>query len=298
MGSRYSFGKTEIISKKHYFSRKHKTMRLTLSLLLPFIGFASIAQELVFNKALIGDYENPQFSESMRIVEAGEGDSDPQKNEVFTITFNKDQEQGTSYVFRDMKGSQLGEWYSTADGKIFIRFSMNNEGEVIADMGNDPNYDQVIDVKRTFTFHGDVNTGELEKFIGKTNKEQINGNVMGEQSRLKCEAEKTKLKEYFIENEEADIYETKGQRLYVVSQVYGSHETMKGVLIKYTDLDGSYEITHKVDIWYQPNKDDYGCAFQIFKCGEKTKLERYTVTVSDDKSMITLNGEGFKKVEN
>lgn len=272
-------------------------MRLIITLLLSFFGLTSIAQQLVFNQALSGNYENAQFSESMKVVAAGEGESGPEKNEIFTITIRKNKGKANSIVFREIKGSQLGEWYSTAAGNVFIRFSLNKEGEVIAELGNDPNYDQVIDVNRTFTFQGDADTGELEKYNGQTNKEQINNSLKGEQSRSNCEAEKKKLKEYFIENEEAEIYETKGQRLYVVSQVYGSHETMKGVLINYTDLDGSYEITHKVDIWYQPNKGDYGCAFQIFKCGEKTKLERYTVTVNDDKSMITLNGDGFKKVE-
>jgi hypothetical protein len=271
-------------------------MRFIITVLLSVFVISISAQELKFNKALGGIYENTSFQEELEVDPAGEAES-TEKEELFRVMFKKKNTEDKKVIFREIKGSQLGEWYSTAAGQVYIRFTLQSDGSVIAELGNDKNYDQVIDVYRTFNYKGEIETSELVRFDGKTNEDQINGNVMGEQTREKCAAEKEKLNEYFIENEEAEIYETKGQRLYVVSQVYGSHETMKGVLINYTDLDGSYEITHKVDIWYQPNKDDYGCAFQIFKCGEKTKLERYTVSVNEDKSMITLNGKGFKRVK-
>jgi len=275
---------------------KTTTMRLIFTIILSIIMFTSFAQNLEFSEALVGNYKEGRFDENIK-VEIASDEEGRQKNELFKVIYTKDGQGAQTLVYRDIKGSQLGEWYSTAKGQLFIRFVMKKDGSLIAEIGNDTNYDQVIDTYREFTFQGVVESSGLVVFHGKTNKEQIEGNDLGEQDRAKCDQEIATLKQYFIDNEECLVYETKGERLYVIAKRYGSHQTMKGVLIKYTDLDGSYDITHKVDIFYQPNRGEYGSAFQIFKCGEKSQLERYTVTMEDKTKAITLNGVEFKRVE-
>lgn len=270
-------------------------MRLIFTIILSLFMLTGFAQSLEYAKALAGNYEEKRFREKIEVIPVGEEGGS--KNELFSVVYSQKNLEDKKLIFREMKGTQLGEWYSTAKGQIFIRFTLRADGTLYAELGNDTNYDQVIDVYREFEFQGKVESSELIKFNGKTNKEQIEGNVIGDQTREKCDAEVAQLKKYFIDNEESLIYETKGERLYVISKRYGHSETMKGVLIKYTDLDGSYDITHKVDIFYQPNRGQYGCAFQIFKCGEKTQLERYTVEMEDKTKAITLNGVEFKKVE-
>ena len=272
-------------------------MKLLLSALSIFILTSGFSQYLQFSEGLTGKYKSDQFKESINVMAPGEGSDEVEKEELFRVIYKKKNVDDQEYIFRQLKGSQNGEWYTSSNNKAFIRFTLKKDGQVIAEFGNDPNYDQIIDPFRVFNYSGKVATNELVKFNGVSNKDQINGNVGGVQSRESCEQEKVKLKEYFIDNDEVDVYETKGQRLYVIPQIYGDHETFKGILVKF-DADGSNEkITHKVDIWYQPNKDEYGCAFQIFKCGQKTQLEKYTVLFNEDKSMITLNGNGFKKVD-
>lgn len=270
-------------------------MRLIFTISLTFLMFTSYAQHLEYTKALAGKYEENRFEERLEVIPVSEEGGT--KNELFSVVYTKKDSKTNTIVFRDIKGSQLGEWYSTTKGQVYIRFTLNEDGTLVAELGNDTNYDQVIDAFRKFEFQGEVESSELLKFNGKTNQEQIEGYVVGEQTREKCEAEKKQLIKYFIDNEESLIFETKGERLYVISKRYGSSETMKGVLIKYTDIDGSYKITHKVDIFYQPNRGEYGCAFQIFKCGEKSQLERYKVTMEDKSKAITLNGVEFKRVE-
>ncbi len=271
-------------------------MRLILTITLSLLLCTCYAQNLVFTEALVGNYKEGRFAESIKVVIAS-ADEGRQKNEIFKVVYMKAGQDAQTLIYRDIKGSQLGEWYATAKGELFIRFMMKKDGSLVAELGNDTNYDQVIDTYRKFTFEGDVESSGLEVFHGKSNKEQIEGNDLGEQDRAKCDQEIATLKQYFIENNESLIYETKGERLYVIAKRYGSHQTLKGVLIKYTDMDGSYEITHKVDIFYQPNRGQYGCAFQIFKCGEKSQLERYTVTMEDKSNSITLNDVEFKRVE-
>lgn len=268
-------------------------MKLITSFLFSVFFLASFSQNLVFNKSLSGKYEAKRFNEKLDIT-VGSKDGQLEKGEVFRVKYTNNQEDKKELIFREAKGSVLGEWYKTMQGNMFMRFVKLRTGEIIAELGQDKNYDQIIDPYRKFKFLGDIEKVEVVLYENATNEAMINRSSEGASKAVNCDAEKKKLHEYFIENDEADVYEFGNQRLYVVSQIYGSHETMKGVLVEVEGDNSS--ITHKVDIWYQPNKGDYGCAFQIFDCKGKTELERYTVLVSEDKSMITLNGEGFKKV--
>lgn len=287
--------KLEEIRYYHYFSKKLKTMQLLLSTLFMSCVFTISAQNLQFTDALQGTFENKKYEEKL-IIKSG-GDGETEKEQLFAANYENRKTETKTFVFREIKGSQLGEWYSGNNGKVYIRFIKNRVGEVIAELGKDKNYDQVIDTYRRFKFEEDFEGSQLKVYEGPTNEERVSGAGEGMDAEAKCDAEKAKLEEYFIESEEATVYEHNNERLYVVSQVYGSHETMKGVLVELEGEEGNYTITHKVDIWYQPNKNDYGCAFQIFNCKGKRKLERYSVLVNEDKSIITLNGDGFKKVE-
>lgn len=271
-------------------------MRLLLTLLFTTILLVGTAQNLKYSETLEGDFENKKYEEKLTLIPSGKSESgEIEKQELFRVQYENRKTDPVTYVFREIRGSQLGEWYAGNNGKVYIRFTKSRAGEVIAELGKDKNYDQIIDTYRRFKFMGDFEESDLVVYEEPTNEERVNGE--GLSADESCKAEKAKLKEYFIDNEESIVYEYGNERLYVTAQIYGSHETMKGVLVELDEEGNGYTITHKVDIWYQPNKDDYGCAFQIFNCKSKTELERYTVLVNDDKSMITLNGNGFKKVE-